>query len=62
LKRKLVLLEDELSRSETKCATVTAELNEASTRADDINRAIKTLENKNMIDEERKSAISKITV
>jgi cell division protein FtsB len=30
---------------------VTAELNEASARAEDINRAIKTLENKNMIDE-----------
>jgi hypothetical protein len=30
---------------------VSAELNEASARAEGINRAIKTLENKNMIDE-----------
>ncbi len=49
-----MLLEDELERSETKCATVTKELNDASVRADEINRAIKTLENKNMIDEESK--------
>lgn len=53
MKRKLVLLEDELERSETKCGTVTADLNVASNRADEITRAIKTLENKNMIDEER---------
>lgn len=52
LKRKLVLLEDELERSESKCSTTTAQLNEASNRADEISRAIKTLENKNMIDEE----------
>ena len=52
LKRKLVLLEDELERSESKCAVTTAELNDASNRADEISRAIKTLENKNMIDEE----------
>merc|ERR1711978_353164 len=31
----------------------TADLSEASTRADDINKAIKVLETKNMIDEER---------
>merc|ERR1712027_178122 len=53
LKRKLVLLEDELQRSESKLATTTADLSEASTRADDINKAIKVLETKNMIDEER---------
>merc|ERR1711997_1406397 len=52
LNRKLVLLEDELQRSESKLAT-TADLSEASTRADDINKAIKVLETKNMIDEER---------
>merc|ERR1712088_894239 len=34
-------------------ATTTADLSEASTRADDINKAIKVLETKNMIDEER---------
>ena len=54
LNRKLVLLEDELQRSESKLATTTADLSEASTRADDINKAIKVLETKNMIDEERK--------
>merc|ERR1719322_1877553 len=53
LNRKLVLLEDELQRSESKLATTTADLSEASTRADDINKAIKVLETKNMIDEER---------
>ena len=56
LNRKLVLLEDELQRSESKLATTTADLSEASTRADDINKAIKVLETKNMIDEERKMA------
>ncbi len=54
LKRKLVLTEDELERSEAKCATVTADLNSASNRADEISKAIKILETKNMIDEERK--------
>merc|ERR1711936_107089 len=53
LNRKLVLLEDELQRSESKLATTTADLSKASTRADDINKAIKVLETKNMIDEER---------
>jgi len=52
-RRKLVLLEDELQRSESKLATTTADLSEASTRADDIHKAIKVLETKNMIDEER---------
>ena len=33
LKRKLLLLEDELERSESKCATTTATLNEASNRS-----------------------------
>ena len=47
-------MEDELQRSESKLATTTADLSEASTRADDINKAIKVLETKNMIDEERK--------
>ncbi len=52
LKRKLVLLEDELQRSESKCAVTTADLNDASVRADEITKAIKSLETKNMIDEE----------
>ena len=60
LNRKLVLLEDELQRSESKLATTTADLSEASTRADDINKAIKVLETKNMIDEERKMAFLSI--
>ena len=54
LNRKLVLEQDELERSESKLASVTSELNAASNRADEINRAIKILESKNMIDEERK--------
>ena len=62
LNRKLVLLEDELQRSESKLATTTADLSEASTRADDINKAIKVLETKNMIDEERKSCIGRLGV
>ena len=82
LKRKMVLTEDELERSETKGTAVTADLNEASERdqvrnsagheskglkikliefknnfliglLQRINKAIKTLEHKNMIDEER---------
>merc|ERR1712012_262044 len=53
LKRKMVLTEDELERSETKGTAVTADLNEASERDQRINKAIKTLEHKNMIDEER---------
>ena len=44
---------DELQRSESKLADTSNELSTASTRADDINRAIKILENKNMIDEGR---------
>ena len=54
LQRKLVLLQDEHQRSENKLAQTTTDLNEASTKTDEINRAIKTLETKNMIDEERK--------
>merc|ERR1712066_166736 len=53
LKRKMVLTEDELERSETKGTAVTSDLNEASERDQRINKAIKTLEHKNMIDEER---------
>merc|ERR1712027_250986 len=53
LKRKMVLTEDELERSETKGTAVTAELTEKSNLADEINKAIKVLETKNMIDEER---------
>ena len=49
----MVLTEDELERSETKGTAVTADLNEASERDQRINKAIKTLEHKNMIDEER---------
>ena len=55
LNRKLVLLEDELERSETKLSSVTAHLSEKSNLADEIAKAIKILETKNMIDEERKS-------
>merc|ERR1712038_198471 len=52
LKRKMVLTEDELERSETKGTAVTSDLNEASERDQRINKVIKTLEHKNMIDEE----------
>ena len=47
------MFQDEHQRSETKLQTTTSELNKASDRTDKINRAIKTLETKNMIDEER---------
>merc|ERR1712038_632549 len=46
LKRKMVLTEDELERSETKGTAVTSDLNEASERDQRINKAIKTRENK----------------
>ena len=51
LLRKLSLLQDELKRTEAKLSTTSAELNVATTRVDEIARAIKTLETKNMIDE-----------
>ncbi len=54
LQRKLVLLQDEHQRSENKLAQTTNDLNEASNKTDEINRAIKSLETKNMIDEESK--------
>merc|ERR1711976_1144351 len=53
LQRKLYLTQDELKRSESKLATTSAELNIASSRTDEIAKAIKTLETKNMIDETR---------
>ena len=53
LQRKLTLLQDVHQRSENKLGQTTNELNEASDRTDKINRAIKSLETKNMIDEER---------
>merc|ERR1712083_510149 len=53
LQRKFTLLQDEHQRSETKLTQTTNDLNEASNKTDEINRAIKTLETKNMIDEER---------
>ena len=53
LQRKLTLLQDEHLRSENKLSQTTNDLNEASDRTDKINRAIKSLETKNMIDEER---------
>ena len=56
--RKLTLLQDELQRSESKLSTTTTDLNDASNRTDEINRAIKTLETKNMIDEERNYFLS----
>merc|ERR1712150_305828 len=53
LKRKIALLEDELERSDSKGNTTSKELSEASALADSINKAIKVLETKNMIDEQR---------
>ena len=50
-------MQDEHQRSETKLTQTTNDLNEASNKTDEINRAIKTLETKNMIDEESKSKI-----
>merc|ERR1711874_948000 len=44
---------DELERSESKGTITTKELSEASALADSINKAIKVLETKNMIDEQR---------
>merc|ERR1711894_574781 len=46
-------LQDELKRSESKLATTSADLNLATTQVDNIARAMKTLETKNMIDEGR---------
>ena len=51
---RFTLLQDEHQRSETKLTQTTNDLNEASNKTDEINRAIKTLETKNMIDEESK--------
>merc|ERR1711972_1272357 len=51
--RKMVLEEAEFERTESTLVTVTAELTEKSNLADEINKAIKVLETKNMIDEER---------
>merc|ERR1719225_503758 len=53
LKRKIALLEDELERSDSKGTITTKELSDASALADSINKAIKVLETKNMIDEQR---------
>merc|ERR1712061_678260 len=53
LTRKMVLEEAEFERTESTLVTVTAELTEKSNLADEINKAIKVLETKNMIDEER---------
>merc|ERR1740116_496276 len=53
LKRKIALLEDELEGSDSKGNTTSKELSEASALADSINKAIKVLETKNMIDEQR---------
>ena len=58
LSRKLVLEEAEFERTESTLVTITAELTEKSNLADTINKAIKVLETKNMIDEERKQKIS----
>ena len=54
LNRKLALEEDEFERTESKLVTVTTQLTEKSNLADELNKAIKILETKNMIDEERK--------
>ena len=56
MQRKFTLLQDEHQRSESKLTQTTTDLNEASNKTDEINRAIKTLETKNMIDEESKLA------
>merc|ERR1711902_384666 len=53
LKRKIALLEDELERSDSKGTITAKELSEASALADSIDKALKTLETKNMIDEQR---------
>merc|ERR1719259_2948 len=53
LKRKIVLLEEELERSEAKGTSTSKELSEASALSDSILKAIKVLETKNKIDEER---------
>ena len=58
LSRKLVLEEAEFERTESTLVTITAELTEKSNLADTINKAIKVLETKNMIDEESKQIIS----
>ena len=58
LSRKLVLEEAEFERTESTLVTITAELTEKSNLADTINKAIKVLETKNMIDEESKQKIS----
>ena len=50
----MVLEEAEFERTESTLVTVTAELTEKSNLADQINKAIKVLETKNMIDEESK--------
>ena len=54
LNRKLALEEDEFERTESKLVIVTANLTEKSNLADSLNKAIKILETKNMIDEESK--------
>ena len=59
LQRKLVLTQDELKRSESKLATTSKDLEEASDRTNAIAKAIKILESKNMIDEGSKYTSSK---
>merc|ERR1719323_1792095 len=51
LKRKIALLEDELERSDSKGNITSKELSEASALADSINKAIKVLETKQMVEE-----------
>merc|ERR1712203_884223 len=53
------LLEDELERSDSKGTITSKELSEASALADSINKAIKVLETKNMIDEQREEEYKK---
>merc|ERR1712112_723020 len=52
LKRKISLLEDELERSDSKGTITSKELSEASALKESIDKALKTLETKNMIDEQ----------
>ena len=54
LQRKLVLTQDELKRTDSKLATTSADLDQASNLTNEITRAIKILETKNMMDEGRK--------
>merc|ERR1711922_120063 len=59
LKRKIVLLEEELERSEAKGTLTSKELSEASALSDSILKAIKILETKNMVDGDLDRAVER---